>query len=287
MGYIYEYATEKDGEEIAALLENVSFQGEISVAYCRRPNAVLSLAKDGDKSTFVVAKDETGKIVGTGACVIKGDTAYLTGMRAVRLTNIPKSYELLREFCVSNGVKLTYTTILKDNIGIQAMLEKNRPKMPNYLSHSECTVNIIRKNLRIKDKNRLIKSGDTYILINTRGDEIARGKPVEQWDYKQYVVKHYGFKMRLIKRFFKWIPDENEVLKFFTLREVKAENNTALESFLRHISHLPLEGSFFLYGGNFCPVKFLQYKSIVYIVDWDKTINDAKNIQIDIEISDL
>ncbi|MDR0571131.1 MAG: hypothetical protein LBG71_07955 [Clostridiales Family XIII bacterium] len=287
MGYSYEFATEQDGEEISRLLEDVEFKGEISIAYCRRPNAVLSLAKDGDKSTFVIAKDNDGKIVGVGACVIKGDIAYLTGLRAIRRTNIPKCYEMLRGFCAQNNVRLTYTTILSDNISVQTMLEKKRANMPYYLRHSEWVVNIIRKNLKIKDKNRLVKSGGGYVLENPHGEELARGKVVEQWDYKQYVVKRYGWKLKLAKRFFKWMPNENEVLKFFTLREVAAKDNTALESFLRHTSRLPLEGNFFLYGGAFCPVKSIKYKSIVYIVDWDKTIEDVSNIQLNVEISDL
>jgi hypothetical protein len=288
MGYRYEFASEADGEEISRLLEETEFKGEIAIAYCRRPNAVLSLAKEGDKSAFVVARDDDGKIVGVGACVIKGDVAYLTGLRAVKLGNIPKCYQMLREFCQQNQVRLTYTTILADNVKVQAMLEKRRPSMPNYLRHSECTVNIIRKRLRIKDKNSLIKVGDFYLLKNPRGEEIARGKAVEQWDFKQYVVKHYGWKLRLAKRFLKWIPNVDEVLKFFTLREVGAKDEAALESFLRHTSRLPLAGSFFLYGGASCPVKSIKYKSIVYIVDWDKKIEgDASALPLYVEIADL
>jgi len=287
MAYRYEYATELDGVEITELLETIDFKGEISIAYCRRPNAVLSLVRDGDKSTFVIARDNNGKLIGCGGCVINGEIAYLTGLRASKKANIPKCYELLREFCKNNSVKLTYTTILEENISVQNMLEKRRPNMPNYLRHSECVVNIIRKNLKTKDDNKLSQAGEFYVLANQQGEELARGKVVEQWDYKQYVVKHYGWKLRLAKRFFKWLPDENEVLKFFTLCNVKVKNDIALDSFLRHISNLPLQGNFFLYGGDFCPVKSMKYKSIVYIVDWDKTINDVSNIQLNIEIDKL
>ena len=287
MSYHYGYATEQNGEEIAKLLEDVNFKGEISLAYCRRPNAVLSLARDGEKSAFVIVKDNDGKIIGAGACVINGEIAYLTGMRSVKMVNIPKCYELLRKFCLENEVRLTYTTILEDNTSVQTMLEKKRPNMPNYLRHSECVVNIIRKNLRIKDKNKLVEKDGFYILENPKGMELARGKAVEQWDYKQYVVKHYGWKLRLIKGFFKWIPNENEVLKFFTLCNVYSKDDDTLESFLRHISNLPLQGKFFLYGGAFCPVKSMKYKSIVYIVDWDKTISDVTNIKFDVEINKL
>ena len=77
------------------------------------------------------------------------------------------------------------------------------------------------------------------------------------------------------------------MLKFFTLREVTSNDNIALESFLRHISRIPSQGDFFLYGGTDCPVKAIKYKSIVYIVDWDKTIEDASSIRLNVEIADL
>jgi len=284
----YEHATEEDGEEIAALLEDTEFKGGISIAYCRRPNAVISLAKDGDKSTFVIARNADGKIVGVGGCTINGDVAYLTGLRAVAPVNIPKAYQLIREFCAENGVKLTYTTILEDNVTVQKMLEKKRAGMPYYLRHSELVTNIIRKRLRVKDKNTLALEDDGfYVLRETSGNELARGKAVEQWDYKQYVVKKYGWQLRLLKPFVKWLPNENEVLKFFTLSEVVAKDSSALESFLRHVSRIPLQGDFYVYGGADCPVKSIKYRSLVYVVDWDKAIEDVSKVQLDIEVADL
>jgi len=286
--FTYEYATEKDGEEIATLLEDTEFKGGISIAYCRRPNAVTSLARDGEKSTWVVVRNTEGKIIGVGGCVIQGTTAYLTGLRAVSPGNIPKAYQLIHDFCVASGVTLTYTTILADNIAVQKMLEKKRPIMPHYLRHSELVTNIIHKKLRIKDKNKLTPEDDGFfVLCDPSGKELARGRAVEQWDYKQYVVKKYGWQLRLIKPFIKWLPNENEVLKFFTLRDVAAKDSTALENFLRHISRLPLQGNFFIYGGANCPVKSIKYRSIVYVVDWDKTIEDASAIQLNVEVADL
>jgi hypothetical protein len=286
--YTYSFATEDDGEEIAKLLENVPFSGEISLAYCRRPNAVLSLKKEGDFAEFVVAK-ENSKIIAAGACVIKNNIAYLTGLRAEKTVNIPKCYKMLREFCAENNAKITYTTILSDNISVRKMLEKRRANMPIYLPYGECVIHIIRKNLRIKDKNQLEYQKDLFVLKNTENAEIARAKAIEQYDFKQYVVKHYGSKMRLLKKLFKWIPDENEILKFFTLSEVSAKDEKSLESLLRHMSRIDKPGQFFLYGGlnTACPVKSITYKSIVYIVDWDKNLADVSDIKFDFEISDL
>jgi hypothetical protein len=287
-GFSYEYATEKDGEEIAALLEDTEFKGGISIAYCRRPNAVLSLAKDGDKSTFVICRNTEGRIIGVGGCTINGDVAYLTGLRTVSTTNIPKAYQMIRKFCDENGAKLTYTTILQDNLAAQKMLEKKRASMPYYLRHSVLVTNIIKKRMRIKDRNILTLEGDGfYVLRGTSGHELARGKTVEQWGHRQYVVKKYGWQLRLLKPFIRWLPDENEVLKYFTLREVAANDTSSLESFLRHISRLPLQGNFFLYGGFDCPVSSIKYRSIVYIVDWEKTIDDVSKIQLNVEVADL
>lgn len=287
-GISYEYATEKDGIEIAELLENAEFKGGISIAYCRRPNAVLSLARDGGKSAFAIARNTDRKIIGVGGCTINNDVAYLTGLRAVSSVDIPKAYQFIKNFCVENGVKLTYTTILEDNVAVQKMLEKKRANMPYYLRHSELVTNIIRKGLRVKGKNILkLEEDGFYVLRGTSDEELARGKIVEQWDYKQYVVKKYGWQLRFLKPFIKWLPNENEVLKFFTLREVAANDGIALESFLRHVSRLPLQGDFFIYGGADCPVKSIKYRSIVYIVDWDKTIDDVSKIGLDIEVSDL
>jgi hypothetical protein len=141
--------------------------------------------------------------------------------------------------------------------------------------------------LRIRDNNKLVQDGDFYVLTSPNGEELVRGKAVEQWNFKQYVIKHYGWKLKLASRFLRWMPKKDEVLKFFTLHEVTVKNSAELESFLRHISQLPREGSFFLYGGTSCPVKSIKYKSIVYIVDWDKTIEDVSRILYNVEIANL
>ena len=287
MGYVYEYATEQDGEEIADLLEKSELGSGVSIAYCRRPNAVLSLARDGDKSVFAVARNGEGRIVGVGGCAINRDIAYMTGLRAIDRVDISKIFRLGREFCAKNGVRLTYTTILEDNVKARKLLEKKRASMPDYLWHSVCVTHIIRKNLKIKDRNELVQAEGVYILQNPAGEELARGQAVEQWDYKQYIIKRYGWRMKLAKCFFPWLPSEGETLKIFTLKGVEAKNDSALESFLRHISNIPQQGGFFLFGGDFCPVRSIQYRSIVYIVDWDKSGGDVSKMQFKIEIADL
>ena len=69
--YTYEFATESDGEEISALLEQTSFKGDFELVYAKRPNACLSVNKDGGKNAIVIARNsKTRKIVGAGICII-------------------------------------------------------------------------------------------------------------------------------------------------------------------------------------------------------------------------
>lgn len=157
--YIYEFAAEKDGEEITALLEQTPFDGDIALAYARRPNAYASIMKDGEKNAIVIARNiQTRKIVGVGVCIINkmlvsgesANVAYLCGLRVnddVNV-NIIKSYQLLEEFCRENNVKYTYTTILSDNLYATNMLTKKRKTMPLYVKHSEYIVNFFRNNLK-------------------------------------------------------------------------------------------------------------------------------------------
>ena len=131
--YVYEFAEEKDGEEISSLLEKVPFKGDVSLSYAKRPNAIQSAKIDFDKTAFVVAKkQQTREICGVGVCslyktYVDGqieNTAYLGGLRTnlkSRL-NIIKAYKMLQDFCAENQVKYTYTTILKDNIYVALVL---------------------------------------------------------------------------------------------------------------------------------------------------------------------
>jgi hypothetical protein len=273
----YEWAAAADGEEVAALLESVVFKGGIALTYGRRPNAVLSLARDGEKSAVCVVRDN-GRIVATGACVINTVdvrgvpriVAYLTGMRAVQHVNIPKAYAMVRAFCRENAVEYTYTTILKDNAAVRRMLEKRRACMPDYVRHSTFRTNVVKTGLKVRDGNVLSPEGGTYALRDEKGDVVASGRALEQWDYKQYTVKKYSGKYRLLKRALRWMPDEGEVLRFFALSRVRAKDDASLGSFLRHVSNIDTACAFFIHGGDTCPVPHLTYESLVYLVDWDK-----------------
>lgn len=159
--YIYEFATEVDGEEISKILEGSTLKGKIDLAYAKRPNAVLSLQKDGIKSVIVVGRDaKTRQIHGFGMCVINEmfvlgkveKIAYLCGLRMSSevLGNIAQCYKMLGQFCFENQVKYTYTTILEGNLYAQKILLKERKTVPKYIKHSSYIVNLIGKNLNLK-----------------------------------------------------------------------------------------------------------------------------------------
>lgn len=167
--YFYEIAKESDGEEISQLLEQADFDGDISLVYRKRPNAILSISKDCEKSAIVVGREcSTKKIKGVGICSINKmkcsgfveDIAYLGGLRIDKSStlNIIESYKFLELFVKENNVKYTYTTILEDNVYTQKMLSKKRKLMPYYIKIADYTVNIIGKNLFSFSKNKCQKA---------------------------------------------------------------------------------------------------------------------------------
>lgn len=161
--YIYEYATSQDGVAISELLEEVAFDGDISITYARRENACISLQQDSEYSQIVVAKNVyDNKIYGIGMCSINTmrignkleKVAYLSGFRKKQnaVGDIIHMYKLIQQFCKNNNVKYTYTTILEDNIIAQKLLTKKRKNMPQYVKIADYTVNIFKSNLKRKTK---------------------------------------------------------------------------------------------------------------------------------------
>lgn len=339
--YIYEFATESDGEEISALLEQTSFKGDFELVYAKRPNACLSINRDGKKNAIVIAKNsKTRKIVGTGICIINQmivsneivNVGYLCGLRVDKnsTVNIIKSYKMLKEFCDENNVQYTYTTILPDNLYAIKMLTKKRKSMPLYIKHSDYTVHIVRKNLKFKSEYKCLKATendfdkllafiqresknkqffhhltaktlkngffeltyeDYYLLKDDNGEILCCGVLWNQWDYKQLVLKRYSFKYKILKFFasvilklFKYPkpPEENEVIKYSTLSFVLSKNDNPgyLNDFIKQVSnHIPEECGFFVYGSpadsvqskKIHKISAVNYKSYVYLIDWDKT----------------
>ncbi len=325
--YKYEFAQEKDGEEISKLLEKTSFDGDIQLIYSRRPNAVLSINKDSYKNAIVIGRDtETQQIKGIGICTIYKmninnkacNIAYLGGLRIDKdaSLNIIEAYNILGNFIKENKAEYTFTTILNDNIYAQKMLTKKRKSMPEYKKLSDYTVNIFGKNIKFKSKYKCKKVEkqdfqklekfileeskskiffpknipelqNFYILEDENKNILATGTLWEQTDYKQLIIKHYSKRFKILKtlvtpllKFFGYpkFPKENEIIKYQTLSFVLYKNENVLREFIKQISHF-IDYDFFVYGSTkkfnnrFAPI---EYKSIVYIVDWEKNINIEK-----------
>lgn len=255
--YTYEKATVSDGEEISKLLEKTSFQGDISLVYAKRPNAVISVNKDCLKSSIVVGRDiNTKEIKGVGICQIfnmlvngkQEPVAYLGGLRIDEdaTLNIVEAYKSLKKFIKENNVKYTYTTILTDNIYAQKMLTKKRKVMPYYGKISDYTVNIFPPKIKYKSdficekvttsnienlKQFINKKTDDimffpvvndfsnfYILKDKTGKILCCGKLWEQSDYKQLIIKKYSLKYKLLKNL------SNPILKLLNYPQFPKEN---------------------------------------------------------------
>jgi hypothetical protein len=142
--YIFRQAEPEDGSEILEILEEVSFQGNISLIYTRRPDAYSSLISEGEKVDIVVCVDtEQNKIVGFAALAIRtlfvnevtqkvGYLFSLKSRKAYRDRVIPfyKGFQLARE--LNPNVHCFITTILEENTAIQSMFQKKRTFMPFY-----------------------------------------------------------------------------------------------------------------------------------------------------------
>ena len=240
--YYYEFAKESDGEEISKLIEKNSYKGPIELIYAKRPNAYNSLLSENQNMAIVVGKStQTNKILGMGICTInecqcEGKTekiAYLCGFRIPYDVkgDIITCYKMLGDFCKSNNVKYTYTTVLDDNIEAKNMFSKKRKYLPEYIENSKYVVNFFGKNLsqisnlkcskikeseidklyefintESKNKNfflniteKILKEDffnlswkDFYILKDNNDNILCCGLLWNQTKYKQLIVKKYS-----------------------------------------------------------------------------------------------
>ena len=161
--YIYEFAKQSDGEELANLLQKTTFNGNFELTYARNPNAYNSIKRDCEKFRVVIGRNtQNNKICGMGICSInkmlcqgkQENIAYLGGFRSVQnvVGDIPKMYKMLQLFCEENNVKYSYTTILKDNIYAQNLFTKKRKHFPFYIKIADYKVNIFKPKLKFKSK---------------------------------------------------------------------------------------------------------------------------------------
>lgn len=161
----FEIAEEEYSSHILRVLEEEDFKGGISILYTRRPNAVLSLKKEGEDVVVVICRDrKTDDFIGFGACAInrlyvggrvdKVGYVFALGMageyRKKYPRLLPAAYEYMGDILRGKGVEHVYTTILGDNKDAQNMFEKKRKSMPDYNYAGDYSVHCIRTNLSEK-----------------------------------------------------------------------------------------------------------------------------------------
>ncbi len=146
--FMIEPATASDSRDLLNLLEQKTFEGDISLLYTRRPDAYASFMSEGKDAHVSVCRDtRNNTIVGMGAYVIQDlyingiveRVAYIFGLRGSqdslkRFPLLPRFYEYLGRYLQDKGLRICYTTILKGNLSTQKLLEKRRTFMPDYES---------------------------------------------------------------------------------------------------------------------------------------------------------
>lgn len=144
--FILESAKPEHGKELIEILEENDFKGRISLIYTRRPDAYLSLKKEGEQVNIVICRDlENDLIISFGACAIRKwyvnrrmeQVGYLFGLRARKKYRgtyavISKGYEFLYSFYKQSQIPFFITTILEENLYARKLLEKKRTFMPYY-----------------------------------------------------------------------------------------------------------------------------------------------------------
>lgn len=239
-------ALPEDSGQILEIFESMDFKGDISVLFTRRPDPYKSLMKDGEGAVIPVIREaQSGKICAVGCCIIRKafingevrNTGYLTALKVLpeyrrKLPNISDVYSFLHEQSEAK-VDIYYTTILKDNITAQKLLEKRRKSMPQYKYIGDYTVFCFKTGNHITSSNYTFKQGgdkavdefykrqlpsynfspanmdlfgitvdDYYSLRDANGEIVAACALWNQQSYKQYIIKGYGG----VFRFLKYLP---------------------------------------------------------------------------------
>ncbi|HWQ89632.1 MAG TPA: hypothetical protein VN374_06625 [Desulfitobacteriaceae bacterium] len=187
--YEISLARPEDSRQLLNIYECGDFKGNISVLYTRRPDPYKSLLLEGEKAVIPIVTDKAkGVIVGMGACIIRKAyingavkiTGYLSGLKGLseyrkRVPSIAEVYQYLYEL-TKDEVDIYYTTILKDNLSVQKMLEKKRKNMPEYRPQGEYTVYCFRtgawRNLQTRQTRQTRQKNKEYSLENGDTEEL-------------------------------------------------------------------------------------------------------------------
>lgn len=240
--YKLRLAAPDDSIAVRRVLKSGSFPGNIQVKFCREPDPYASYLADGDAVVMPVAEYD-GEIIAVGCCVLRdafvngkiAQTGYLTGLKIMgehrrRFPLIRESYALIHEQ-TKDICSLWTTTILSDNKGAIAMLEKPRKGMPRYVYRGGYTVFCVGAGGRAKGlpglraerrrdgiaefyrenlprfqlapaNERLhgLSESDFFALRDSGGNILAVCALWNRQQYKQYVVTGYSGAYRLLQR---------------------------------------------------------------------------------------
>lgn len=176
-------AKKEDGKQIAELLESNAGNGQIVVAYTRRPDAYESYMREaGDVKVFV--DKENGECIKTFAEITREvyidkkihKVGYICGLKkkASHEGFSLSDYAMFKNIKDEN-VNMHYCCVLNDNTYMQNMMKKNRKLLKTDIV-SLLTTYMFNPNVKIKitDNNyvfRKAKISDTEKLIKYLNDE--------------------------------------------------------------------------------------------------------------------
>lgn len=144
--YTFASATPDDAGEILEILEEMEFDGKISLTFTRRPDPYASFKREGKEVEILVSRDtKENRITSVAATSINPmfvdgepmDIGYLFGLRVRkeyrrRYLLLPKGFAYLFALHENKQIPLYITTILEENKTARRLLEKKRNNMPVY-----------------------------------------------------------------------------------------------------------------------------------------------------------
>lgn len=171
--FIFREAQPQDGEGIAELLSLADFGGEIQLLYTRGKDPITSFRRDGEEVLVLCCRHTASeRLAGFGVAAIntlwvdgqKQKVAYLSGLRVHpdfrrKTMLLSKAYEFMMNWLREKEVAFTVTSILKDNVAVQRMLEKKRKSMPWYHFLKAYRVYVLPKKKFILPKAYSFKKG--------------------------------------------------------------------------------------------------------------------------------
>nr|NLI49022.1 hypothetical protein [Propionibacterium sp.] len=219
-------AGDGDAADLLRLYECDAAAGDLAVLTTRRPDPLASLRTEGDRVVFpVVTDNESGRVIGGGACVIRRASVggvdrtvcYLTGLKLLpeyrrQVPLMARIYGWARE--LTADVDLYYTTIMADNAAAQRLLTGRRRRgMPEYRPAGGYTtwcfrtppVRLPRWGLRLElgTASDLVSPGfdlepvrplapESWVLRDRSGAVVASAGVWDQRAHRQYIVLRYG-----------------------------------------------------------------------------------------------